>query len=93
MILWFVGAVAFWKSETNSVDGQPWSYFESLYFTFVAQLTIGYGDFEPQTNASKPAFVFWSLIALPTLTVLIGAIGDVVSGFVNWYTEWIGNRR
>jgi potassium channel subfamily K len=47
MILWFIGAVVFWKAETESVGGQPWSYFESLYFTFVAQLTIGYGDFEP----------------------------------------------
>ena len=50
------------------------------------------GDFEPQTNSSKPAFVLWSLIALPTLTVLIGAIGDAVSSFVNWYTDWIGNN-
>jgi potassium channel subfamily K len=54
VILWFVGAAVFWKSETESVDGQNWSYFESLYFTFVAQLTIGYGDFEP----SVPSFSF-----------------------------------
>ena len=47
MILWFIGAVVFWQAETKSVGGEPWSYFESLYFTFVAQLTIGYGDFEP----------------------------------------------
>ena len=46
-ILWFIGAVAFWKAESLSVGGENWSYFESLYFTFVAQLTIGYGDFEP----------------------------------------------
>ena len=45
-----------------------------------------------QTNSSKPAFVLWALIALPTLTVLIGAIGDSVSAFVNWYTTWIGNH-
>ncbi len=45
-----------------------------------------------QTNSAKPTFVFWSLIALPTLTVLIGAIGDVVSDFVNWYTNWIGTH-
>ena len=36
--------------------------------------------------------MLWALIALPTLTVLIGAIGDTVSSFVNWYTEWIGNH-
>jgi potassium channel subfamily K, other eukaryote len=47
MILWFIGAVVFWKAETKSVGGEPWSYFEGLYFTFVAQLTIGYGDFSP----------------------------------------------
>lgn len=47
IILWFIGAVAFWHAEKDSVGGEKWTYFESLYFTFVAQLTIGYGDFEP----------------------------------------------
>ncbi len=47
MILWFIGAVIFWKAESLSVGGQNWTYFDALYFTFVAQLTIGYGDFEP----------------------------------------------
>ena len=91
MILWFVGALVFWQAA-KSTGGQEWTYFESLYFAFIAQLTIGYGDFSPQTNSAKPAFVFWALIALPTLTVLIGAIGDVVSSFVNWYTVWLGNH-
>lgn len=47
IILWFIGAVAFWHAEKDSVGGQKWTYFDTLYFTFVAQLTIGYGDFEP----------------------------------------------
>ena len=47
MILWFIGAVVFWRAESESVGGQNWTYFDALYFTFVAQLTIGYGDFEP----------------------------------------------
>ncbi|CAJ2508490.1 Uu.00g135160.m01.CDS01 [Anthostomella pinea] len=72
MILWFIGAVCFWQAE-KATGGQNWSYFKAIYFTYVAQLTIGYGDFEPQANSAKPTFVFWSLIALPTLTVLIGA--------------------
>lgn len=53
---------------------------------------VGYGDFEPQTNSAKPTFVFWSLIALPTLTVLIGAVGDAVTDFVNWATLWLGKH-
>jgi len=40
LILWFVGAVVFWQAE-QAVGGQNWSYFESLYFTYTAQLTIG----------------------------------------------------
>nr|POE75551.1 outward-rectifier potassium channel tok1 [Quercus suber] len=91
MILWFIGAVVFWQAE-QSTGGQNWTYFEALYFTYVAQLTVGYGDFEPQTNSAKPAFVFWALIALPTLTVLIGAIGDNLSDFVNFATVWIGRH-
>ncbi len=47
MILWFIGAVVFWQAESKSTGGEDWSYFTGLYFTFVAQLTIGYGDFGP----------------------------------------------
>lgn len=91
LILWFVGAAIFWQAEKGT-GGENWTYFASLYFTFVAQLTIGYGDYSPQTNSAKPAFVFWALIALPTLTVLIGSIGDAVGSFVNWYTLWLSNH-
>lgn len=90
-ILWLVGAVVFWQSEM-SLGGQNWSYFEALYFTYTSLLTIGYGDFYPQTNSGKPSFVFWSLLALPTLTVLIGTIGDAMSDFVSWATDLIGTH-
>ena len=38
MVLWFIGAVVFWQSESLSVGGEDWTYFSGLYFTFVAQL-------------------------------------------------------
>lgn len=38
--LWLLGAVAFWKAESLSTGGQDWTYFESLYFAYVAFLTI-----------------------------------------------------
>lgn len=88
-VLWFVGAIVFWQAEQGYAN---WSYFESLYFTYVSLLTIGYGDFYPQNNSAKPAFVLWSLIALPTLTVLIGAIGDSISEGVGTLTLWIGEH-
>ncbi|MCJ1418740.1 Potassium channel [Xylographa parallela] len=87
--LWFVGAAVFQQAE---LDSQGWSYFEALYFTYISLLTIGYGDFYPQTNSGKPAFVFWSLLALPTLTVLIGSIGDSIAEGIGELTLWIGQH-
>ncbi|KAJ6102734.1 hypothetical protein N7486_005161 [Penicillium sp. IBT 16267x] len=74
-IVWSCGAVVFWQLE-------DWTYFESLYFGFCSLLTIGYGDFTPQSNAARPFFVMWSLIAIPTMTMLISQMSDtVVSAF------------
>ena len=78
-ILWCVGAIVFWQCEK---DLQGMTYFQSLYFCYVSLLTIGYGDFTPKSNAGKPFFVVWSLIAIPTMTVLISDLSDtVVSAF------------
>ncbi|KAF3027962.1 Potassium channel [Penicillium rubens] len=74
-IVWCCGAVVFWKLEDIT-------YFEALYFCFVSLLTIGYGDFTPRSNPGRPFFVVWSLIAIPTMTMLISEMSDtVVAGF------------
>ncbi|KAJ5690095.1 hypothetical protein N7462_004487 [Penicillium macrosclerotiorum] len=74
-IVWTCGAVVFWQLEEMS-------YFESLYFCFCSLLTIGYGDFTPQSNPGRPFFVMWSLIAIPTMTMLISQMSDtIVAGF------------
>lgn len=74
-ILWCLGAVAFWQAEATT---QHLSYFEALYFCYVSLLTIGYGDLSPKSNAGKPFFIVWSLIAVPTMTILISDMGDTV---------------
>ncbi|KAL6719895.1 Potassium channel [Lecanora helva] len=74
-VLWCVGAVGFWKAEAKS---QGLSYFQSLYFCYVSLLTIGYGDLSPTSNAGKPFFIVWSLLAVPTMTILISDMGDTV---------------
>jgi potassium channel subfamily K len=78
-ILWCVGAVVFWQCEK---DTQGMTYFQALYFCYVSLLTIGYGDLSPKSNAGKPFFIVWSLIAVPTMTILISDMGDtVISSF------------
>lgn len=81
-ILWCIGAVVFWQAEK---DAQGMTYFQALYFCYVSLLTIGYGDLAPKSNAGRPFFVVWSLIAVPTMTILIGDMGDtIISGFKKW---------
>ncbi|KAF2760520.1 voltage-gated potassium channel [Pseudovirgaria hyperparasitica] len=78
-ILWAVGAVVFWQAEQ---DTQGLTYFQSLYFCYVSLLTIGYGDLSPRSNAGRCFFVVWSLIAVPTMTILISDMGDtIISNF------------
>jgi potassium channel subfamily K len=79
-ILWCVGALIFMLAERRS---QNLSYFETLYFCYVSLLTIGYGDFSPRSNAGKPFFVVWSLIAVPTMTILISDMGETVVLAIN----------
>ncbi|KAF4539384.1 Voltage-gated potassium channel beta-2 subunit [Lasiodiplodia theobromae] len=80
-ILWCVGAVVFWVAERRA---QGLSYFQALYFCYVSLLTVGYGDLAPKSNAGRSFFVVWSLIAVPTMTILISDMGDtVISGFKN----------
>ncbi|KAH0844059.1 hypothetical protein AYO21_02185 [Fonsecaea monophora] len=84
--LWTIGALVFERAERN----QDWSYFGSLYFSYTTLLTIGYGDFQPMSNSGKPFFVFWTLLAVPTLTILISDMGDTVVKAVKDVTIWLG---
>ncbi|KAF2757595.1 voltage-gated potassium channel [Pseudovirgaria hyperparasitica] len=86
LTLALVGAVVFWQSEKP----QGWSYFQAFYFSYVSLLTIGYGDISPTSNSGKAFFVFWSLLAVPTLTILISNMGDTVVKVFRDLVIWIG---
>ncbi|KAG5981981.1 hypothetical protein E4U55_002443 [Claviceps digitariae] len=87
VLLWLLGAVIFMRCERPY---QQWTYFDSFYFCFESLTTIGYGDATPQSNAGKAFFVFWSLLALPTMTVLISNAGDTVVKFFRDATIRLG---
>lgn len=81
LLLWFAGAAIFQRTEYL----QGWTYFEALYFAYAALLTIGYGDYAPHSNAGKAFFVLWSLLAVPSLTILISNMGDTI---VKWFSDF-----
>ncbi|KAL7917897.1 hypothetical protein ACQKWADRAFT_305634 [Trichoderma austrokoningii] len=88
LVFWMVGAVIFMQAEKRYQD---WTYFQAFYFCFIAYTTIGYGDFTPVSNAGRSFFVFWSLMALPTITVLISHAGSTVIKIVRDSTIRLGN--
>lgn len=87
LLLWFLGALVFRFAEKP----QGWTYFSAMYFAYTSLLTIGYGDLVPQSNASKAFFVFWSLLAVPTLTILISNMGDTIIKEFKDFTIWVGS--
>ncbi len=86
MALWLIGAAVFWRSENH----RQWTYFQALYFAYTTLLTIGFGDFYPVSSLGKAFFVFWSLLAVPTITILISNISDTLIRFVKDITLFIG---
>ncbi|KAK0244705.1 hypothetical protein EDD85DRAFT_209270 [Armillaria nabsnona] len=85
--LWFMGALVFWFTESP----QQWTYFDSMYFSYTSLLTVGYGDLFPESNSGKPFFVIWTLIAVPTMTILISNLGETVVGWLEMGTIWLAH--
>ncbi|KAL2069586.1 hypothetical protein VTL71DRAFT_14265 [Oculimacula yallundae] len=90
LLLWFIGALIFHLSESVPSQTEPWTYFTSLYFAYTSLLTIGYGDISPVSNAGKAFFVFWSMLAVPSLTILISNMGDTILKGVRDLTLLVG---
>ncbi|KAK1827704.1 hypothetical protein QBC39DRAFT_168155 [Podospora conica] len=86
LVLWLVGAEIFRQCEAPY---QGWDYFDGFYFAFLGLTTIGYGDLTPVSNGGKSFWVFWALLALPTMTVLISNAGDTVVKVIRDGTDQI----
>ena len=86
LFLWLIGGAVFYKAEHE----QQWTYFQSLYFAYTTLLTIGYGDYAPYSNSGKAFFVLWSLLAVPTLTIVISNMGDTVVKGISDLTLYLG---
>jgi potassium channel subfamily K len=101
IVLFLGGASIFHLAEKD----QAWTYGVSAYFAYISLLTIGYGDFIPNSDAGRPFFVVWSLLSVPVLTILINNSIDAIYGsfrglwpsFVrlmqNYRCHWIGTPQ
>ncbi|KAI5866252.1 voltage-gated potassium channel [Durotheca rogersii] len=86
--LWLVGAKVFQECESQY---QGWTYFDSFYFAFTTLTTVGYGDLSPVSSPGRPFFVFWSLLAVPTMTVLISNASDTIVKAIKEATLILGS--
>jgi potassium channel subfamily K len=87
-IFWCIGAVFFWQAEGATL-GQ--TYWESIYFCWVSLLSIGYGDFSPKTGAGRCFFFIWSLVAVPTMTILASDLTSTVVAFFNHWSNTVAD--
>lgn len=58
----------------HRVEG--WSYLDSLYFVFVTLVTVGYGDFTPQTSLGKVFTIVYLVIGVGVLLAFIDLIAQ-----------------
>lgn len=68
---WLIGGAVFYHTE-------GWSYFNAIYFCFLCLITIGYGDFHPESEFGRVFFVAWAIMAVPMMTILISNVGDTL---------------
>uniref|UniRef100_A0A183FKZ1 Ion_trans_2 domain-containing protein n=1 Tax=Heligmosomoides polygyrus TaxID=6339 RepID=A0A183FKZ1_HELPZ len=58
-----------------------WSFGSSIFFSWTAITTIGYGHIVPRTNAGRIAIIFYALFGIPLILVTIADMGRFLSGW------------
>ncbi|KAJ2390752.1 hypothetical protein GGI23_005562 [Coemansia sp. RSA 2559] len=66
IFFWCASAAIFYACESPE-----WSYFEALYFCYVAYTTIGYGDVVPKSTEGMIAFICLCFVAVALETFLV----------------------
>lgn len=89
LFLWLFGAALFYLCERSF----GWTYFRATYFTFISLLAIGYGDVTLTSMPGKAIFVLWSLMVVPTLTMLITIACEAVGmPYLKGVRKWLKRK-
>uniref|UniRef100_A0A1I7XM54 Ion_trans_2 domain-containing protein n=1 Tax=Heterorhabditis bacteriophora TaxID=37862 RepID=A0A1I7XM54_HETBA len=64
-----------------------WSFGSSIFFSWTAITTIGYGHIVPRTNAGRIAIIFYALFGIPLILVTIADMGRFLSDVSEIHTQ------
>ncbi|CAO3640024.1 unnamed protein product [Cunninghamella blakesleeana] len=73
LINWFLGSAIFYLLENK------WSYSDALYFTFVTQLTIGFGDLVPETALAQEFWFIYIIISIAVAAYFVSLFGNILA--------------
>ena len=57
---------------------EGWSWFDSIYYSFITAGTLGYGDFSPKTQIGRTLALVFLPIAVASAGELLGAVSKVL---------------
>jgi voltage-gated potassium channel len=72
LLVWMVGLLCVGTVFYHLVEG--WSWLDSFYFCVITLSTIGYGDFDPTTPASKMFTVVYFFLGLSVFVSLVNML-------------------
>lgn len=58
---------------------EPWTYLEALYFCFITLSTVGFGDYLPNSSASKAFSIFYMFFGLGVCASIIAVLTGLVA--------------
>ncbi|KHN80480.1 TWiK family of potassium channels protein 7 [Toxocara canis] len=70
-----------------------WSFGSSIFFSWTAITTIGYGHIVPRTNEGRVACLMYALLGIPLILVTIADMGRFLSGGIIWVHNALGKLR
>lgn len=77
VVFWMFGSLIYWLTE-------PWTFLDSVYFSFQTLATIGYGDFTPTTAPSLAFSMFYVFTGLGLFSAFISTL---------WNPESLASQR
>uniref|UniRef100_A0A0N4U4S6 Ion_trans_2 domain-containing protein n=1 Tax=Dracunculus medinensis TaxID=318479 RepID=A0A0N4U4S6_DRAME len=70
-----------------------WSFGSSIFFSWTAITTIGYGHIVPRTSEGRVACLLYALLGIPLILVTIADMGRFLSGGIIWFHNTLRKIR